>query len=180
MERSKRVIGLFLIIVSLIGLAAWEKWGKNEFYYDDALVLRDNVERGTVITASMLTAKKMNLDEDYLTYEEKNRIIGRQTSGFLRHGVPLFEEYFVEPNLSPDENKGAFALALPEEWVISKPETLSRGDKVFFFYGETCVTSAYVSLVGKEGVVEVIVSHDQVAELSGIAAAGGKFMLIYQ
>ncbi len=180
MERSKRVIGLFLIIVSLIGLAAWEKWGKNEFYYDDAVVLRDNVERGTVITASMLTAKKMNLDEDYLTYEERDKIIGRQASGFVRRGVPLFEEYFVEPNLSPDGRTGSFALALPEEWILAKPETLSRGDKVFFFHGESCITSAYVSLVSKVGTVEVIVTREQAADLSSIIATGGKFMLIYQ
>ena len=180
MDRSKRVIGLFLIIISLIGLAAWEKWGKNEFFYDDAVVLRDDVERGTVITASMVTARKMNLDEDYLTYEEKEKIIGKQASGFVRRGVPLFEEYFVESNLSPDQRTGSFALALPEEWILAKPETLSRGDKVFFFYGKSCVTSAYVSLVSKEGTVEVIVTREQAADLSSIVAAGGKFMLIYQ
>jgi len=92
----------------------------------------------------------------------------------------LFEEYFVEPNLSPDVRRGTFALALPEELILAKPETLSRGDKVFFFHGKSCVTSACVSSVTKENAVEVIVTREQAAELSSIVAAGVKFMLIYQ
>lgn len=180
METSKRVIGVFLIVISLAGLVVWEKWGKDEFFYDDVLVLRDSVERGTVITASMLTARKMNIDEDYLTYEEREQIIGRQADAFVHEGVPLFVEYFVDPSLSPDERKDKYALALPQEWIVARPETLSRGDKVFFFYGKTCVTAAYVSLVSKDGAVEVIVSREQAADISGILEEGGRFVLIYQ
>ena len=180
METSKRVMGMFLIVLSLLGLMVWEKWGKNEFLYDDVLVLRDNIQQGTIINESMLTARQMNIDEDYLTYEERKEIIGKQAVAFVHQGVPLFEEYFTEPNLSPDESRGAYVLALPQDWILSKPETLSKGDKVFFFYGKRLVTAAFVAEPNVESSVEVIVDQKQAAALSEIANEGGKLVLVYQ
>lgn len=116
-SRSKQIIGLFLIIVSILGLVFWEKWGKNEFLYDDVLVLRENVERGTLISENMLTVKKMNIEENYIPYEAMEMVIGKQATGFIHKGVPLFEEYVQDPNLSPNEKRETYMLAVPQEWI---------------------------------------------------------------
>ena len=180
MNRSKQVIGIVLIVISILGLIAWEKWGKDQFLYDDVLVLRDNVEPGTVITASMMTTKKMNVTEDFLAVEEKENLIGMETAAFVHKGVPLFAEYFQEPKLSPSEQRGDYALALSQDWILSKPETLSRGDRVFFFCGEEVLTSAYVSAIGTEGLIEVIVNAQQAAKISKVVSEGKKLVLTYQ
>lgn len=179
MNATKRVIGILLIVISLMGMMAWERWGKSEFLYDEVLVLRKNVEKGTIITEKMLTAKKLNIDEDYLAYEDRKEIVGKQAAAFVHQGVPLFEEYFEEPKLSADEKRGTFVLALTQECILAKPETLSRGDKVFFFFGKDFVTAAYVSVTDEDG-VEVIVDRKQAASLSEIINEGGKLVLAYQ
>lgn len=180
MNRSKQIIGILLIIISIIGLAVWEKWGKAQLLYDDVLVLRDNVAKGTVITASMMETRKMNITEDFITFEEKDEIIGKETAAFVHKGVPLFAEYFQEARLSPGEKRGDYVLAVPQEWILSKPETLSKGDKVFFFCGEEILTSAFVSSIGTEELIEVIVDQLQAEKISKVVTEGRKLVLAYQ
>lgn len=179
MDATKRVMGIFLILLSMMGLMVWERWGKNALLYDDVLVLRDNIEKGTIVTEKMLTAKKLNIDEDYLAYDQREEIIGLQAAGFVHEGVPLFAAYFQEPNLSPDETRGTYVLALPQECILTKPETLSRGDKVFFFFGKHFVTAADVAMAEEKG-VEVIVSKSQAEAISEILNQGEKLVLVYQ
>ena len=52
LDKGKRFIGILLILVSVGALFTWEKWGKNRFLYDEVLILRQSVEKGTVITAA--------------------------------------------------------------------------------------------------------------------------------
>lgn len=54
MERGKRIFGIAMICVSLLALFSWEKFGRAHFYYDDILVLRGSVQRGSTITPDML------------------------------------------------------------------------------------------------------------------------------
>lgn len=179
-SRSKQIIGLFLIIVSILGLVFWEKWGKNEFLYDDALVLRENVERGTLISENMLTVKKMNIEENYIPYEAMEKVIGKQATGFIHKGVPLFEEYVQDPNLSPNEKRETYMLAVPQEWILSKPETLSKGDKVFFFSDGKLLTAAFVSNIFNQDTVEVVTNKEQTEKISKQISMGKKLVLAYQ
>ena len=148
--------------------------------YEEVLVFRENVEKGTIIEASMLATKKINIDEDYIAPDKKNEIVGMQADGFIQKGVPVFSEYFQNPNLTPDEQAGRYGFALSAEWIASKPETLSRGDKVFLFFGKKLVTEADVVEVSKDGSVEIIVGKEEAAAICQVTESGGHLALIYQ
>ena len=180
MRKFKPIIGILLIVVSISGLIVWEKWGKDKLLYDEVLVLRENVEEGTVITESMLTAKKMSIDEDYISFDERKTVLGKETAVFIHKGVPLFSEYFRFPLLSPSVERGDYVLALPQESILSMPESLSRGDRLFLFYKTELLTSVYVSKVELDEGVEVIVKQNQAMQISKVLSAGGRLVLAYQ
>lgn len=180
MIKGKRFFGLLLICISVIGIVGWEQWGKERFLYDEVLVLRENVEKGTVITEKMVDVKTMEKNEPCLELSEKEKIIGMQTAAFVHKGVPLFPEYFQEPGLAPDETKNLYGMCLPREWIASKPAALSRGDKVLLFWGNRLVTDADVVDVTKDGDVEIIVEKEQAADICQVTADGEQLALIYQ
>lgn len=176
----KRILGLLLIGISVMGMIGWENWGKEKILYDEVLVLRENVKKGTVITEDMVDAKTMEMDEPCLKFSEKEKIIGMQTTAYVHKGVPLFSAHFGVPDLIPDETKNRYGMSIPADWIASKPEALSRGDKVFLFFGKSLVTEADVTAVTKNGDVEIIVSKDQAASICQVTADGGRLALIYQ
>ncbi|MBR3756217.1 MAG: hypothetical protein IKK48_03815 [Firmicutes bacterium] len=180
MTRGKRILGLLLICLSIFGIVGWEQWGKEQFLYDEVLVLRENVKKGTVITEAMVDVKAMDIDEPCLEFSEKEKIIGLQAGGFVHKGAPLFVEYFQEPYLAPDKIKNRYGMCLPTEWIASKPSALSRGDKVFLFFGERLVTSADVAEVTRDGAVEIIIGKEQAADICQVTVDGGKLALVYQ
>ena len=180
MRRIKPIIGILLIILSISGLLIWEKWGKDRLFYDEVLVLKKNVNEGTVITEDLLTTRKLNIDEDYIPSRERESILGKEAASFIHKGTPLFDEFFRLPVLSPSEEKGSYAFAIPQEWIMSVPESLSRGDRLFVFYGSKLLTSAYVVSSGEDEPVEIIVNREQAEQISGIASKGGRLVLAYQ
>ena len=99
---------------------------------------------------------------------------------FINLTNPVFSEYFQNPNLTPDEQAGRYGFALSAEWIASKPETLSRGDKVFFFYEGNYITNAWVSGVGQNQSIEMVVTMEQAKKLTKIIGIGGKLTAAYQ
>lgn len=180
MTGRKRILGLFLIGISVIGMIGWENWGKEKFLYDEVLVLRESVKQGTIITEDMVDAKTMEMDEPCLKFSEKEKIIGMQTTAYVHKGVPLFTPYFGESDLMPDETRERYGMAIPTDWIASKPEALSRGDRVFLFFGKRMVSEADVAQVTKNGDVEIIVGKEQAAAICQVTADGGRLALIYQ
>ncbi|MBR3785207.1 MAG: hypothetical protein IKJ77_02230 [Firmicutes bacterium] len=180
MISGKRVFGLFLICISIAGFVFWEQWGKERILYDEILVLRQNVEKGTIITEDMLDVRKLDFDEPCLSFAEGKELVGMQAAAFIHKGSPLFAAYFQEPDLSPDESKNRYGMCLPTDWITSRPTALSRGDKVFLFFGKRMVTEADVVEVTKDGAVEIIVGKTQAADICQVTEAGGRLALVYQ
>lgn len=178
MIRGKRILGLLLLSVSILGLAGWEQWGKERLLYDQVLVLRENVKKGTVITDTMLDVKNMEMDEPCLQFSEKEKVIGMEAAAFVHKGVPLFSAYFRDPELTPDQTKNRYGMCLPSDWIASRPTTLSRGDKVFLFFEKRLITEAAVSEVTKNGDVEIIVGKEQAAAICQVTADGGELALV--
>ena len=63
MDRGKKIIGIVLIAASISALIAWEKWGKTQLLYDEVLVCRENISRGTVMREDMFETVKMDVRE---------------------------------------------------------------------------------------------------------------------
>ena len=178
LERRRKLFGLFFIAISLVGIYGWETWGKEKMLYDDVLVLREDIERGTIITKDMLDVKRMDVDEDYLPFDERDRIIGMQASGFLHKGIPLFCENFENDALAPDEKENRYGLCIPTDWIASRPEKMTRGDRIFLFCGKRLIAEALISNLDKDENIEVIVSKDETASICDFVSQGMKLVLV--
>lgn len=181
MKNGRKIIGILLVLISIGALLTWEKWGKKQFLYDEILVLSENTPKGTVITEEMLESVRIDSGEnDAIKISDADKIIGRESAFFIHKGVPLFSQYFEEEGLTAGSESGRFVLAIPEEWQISSPQTITKGDRAYFYVGGRFVTSALVFFVSaEEGAVEVVVTDEQAAKLSKIAAQGEGMVLVY-
>lgn len=181
MDRGKRIIGIVLIAASLSALIAWEKWGKTQFLYDEVLVCRENISRGTVMKGDMFEVVQMDIREKgFFRPENRKELIGKEAVSSIHKGMPLFPEYFAGEGLSAGGN-GRFILAVPESWLESVPSSIGRGDLAYFYSGKRFLTEAPVAAADAEtGEIEVVVDRRQASVLSEAAAAGEKMVIVYE
>jgi len=198
--RVKRAAGLLLIFCSLFTLGFWELWGRENLSYEKILVLNESVEANTIITKDMLDFKKIeNPAKGVIVYEDFNKIIDLESAQYIPEGAELFEEYFQNPQLSYGGKTGKYVLSIPNQWLMSYPQTLRRGDEVFFYNEGKLVTSAFVAYVkdstsqevlsldekrfqasSEVSLIEVVIDEIQAVKLGKIADKGGKFVLLYR
>ena len=181
MDRGKKIIGIVLIAVSVSALIVWEKWGKTQLLYDEVLVCRENISRGTVMREDMFETVKMDVREKgFIRPEERKSLIGKEAVSFVHKGMPLFPEYFVREGLSAGRN-GRFILSVPEDWLASMPSSIGRGNQAYFYSGSRLLIEAPVSAFDAENrEIEVVVSKEQAAALSEAAEAGRKMVIVYE
>ena len=118
MERSKRTIGIVLIVVSVLAIFSWEKWGRNHFIYEDILVLDRNITRGDLITEEMLKVIKSDaMVKNCLKEKDKEKILGMEADQYIHKDTPFFEEYFTYENLAISDDLGTEAIKIPESWI---------------------------------------------------------------
>lgn len=196
---KQKTMGLVLIFLSLGALGFWEFWGRENLSYEDVLVFRSDVSRGTVIEKDMLEIRKMDKpgDEAILSHN-LNEIIGLESVQFIPRGTPLHREYFQNPKLAVGGETGNFILSIPNQWLMSFPQTMRRGDEVSFYCGGKVVTSARVAYVRDSSnqevvsgdddrlqasapvsLVEVVVDENTALKLGKLADEGKKFVLLY-
>lgn len=179
-DRGKTIIGMMIIVASIAALITWEKWGRDSFFADSVLVLKENVEKGTVITNDMLKEVKMKTDLPCVKPTMAKKIVGKEAVQFIHKGTPLFQRYFEEPALAPGTGKDRYLLSIPWSWLISQSHTLSRGDRAYFYVGGKFLTSAPVTAVDVESkIYEIIVDSSQAEALSGAAYRGDKMTITY-
>lgn len=181
MDRGKKIIGIVLIVVSISALIVWEKWGKTQLLYDEVLVCRENLSRGTVMRADMFETVKMDVREKgFLRPEEQKSLIGKEAVSFVHKGMPLYPEYFVSEGLSAGKN-GRFILSVPEDWLESMPFSIGRGNRAYFYSGKRLLTEAPVSSFDAENrEIEIVVRKEQAALLSEAVSAGKKLVVVYK
>jgi len=181
MDRSRQVVSFILIVVSILGLFSWEKWGRDRFLYDDVPVLRQDVDPGTPITESMLTTAKMeNVPADALSESDLSDIIGTEAGQYIHRGVPLFAAYFSESGLTADAGLDRYVMTIPEGWIASMPSSISRGDHAVLYLDDEKVAEVPVRQYDTDGnSLEVMVTRKEAKKLSGLGAMGRKFSIIY-
>ena len=177
--RGKRWLGLIIIAVSIMALGVWEKWGKNEVMYDEILVLKESVPRGTTVTEDMLIPVKREKDEkDCLTPEDKKNITGLETKFFVHGGVPVFSEYFEEKDCSPSSEKNEYTLAIPSHWIDSAPAAAVKGDMAVLYGGDTYITSARITRTDSENnCFEIIADDEDIRKIMKVINEGNKLIM---
>lgn len=197
---KKRIIGIILIFSTLTALAFWELWGRSNLGYQKVPVLKKDTERYTKITADMLTFKPIeHPNKGTLTGADVEGLEGMAAGQYIPAGEPLYASYFTEAEFMTGEATDSFILALPEQWLAAYPQTLRRGDRVFFYCGGEAVTDAIAVHVkdsnnqeiysagnerlqdsGRVQSIEVAVNATQASQLEKLAAKGNRFLLLYQ
>ena len=197
---KKRIIGIILFFSTLTALAFWELWGRSNLGYQKIPVLKKDTERYTKITADMLTFKPIeHPNKGTLTGADVEGLEGMAAGQYIPAGEPLYANYFTEAEFMTGEATDSFILALPEQWLAAYPQTLRRGDRVFFYCAGEAVTDAIAVHVkdsnnqeiysagnerlqdsGRVQSIEVVVNATQASQLEKLAAKGNRFLLLYQ
>ena len=196
---KKRIAGIVLIALSVGTLGFWELWGRENITYDRVLVLKESLPKNTLITADMLRERKVEkAGEGAIGAEQRNEIVGLETSQFVPAGTELYREYFRESIFTVGEEQGKYILSVPSQWLKAFPQTLRRGDRAFFYCGGEPVTDAVVAYVrdgtnqevyygdderltssSSVSLFEIIVDKEQAALLGKLAEKGNKFVVLY-
>jgi hypothetical protein len=199
MIRRKKIFGLILIILSLMGMFVWEVKGRDMVTMEEILVLKENTDKSRIITDEMLVATKVReVSKEAIRPKDKDKIVGLESVQFVHKAAPLFIEYFEDDELVVDAKSNQYVMAIPNKWLLSYPQSLRRGDTAIFYVDGNKVTSAKV-VYAKDGtnkevvsndstrldgssnisLVEIIVDEEKANELSTLASLGNRFVIMY-
>ena len=196
---KKRVIGLVLIFVSLGALGFWEFWGRVNLTYEKILVFNQDVAQYSTVEEHMLEVKLVeDVSEEALRPEDLSGILQMETLQYIPAETPLYEAFFQDPALSVGGDTGKYILSIPNQWLMSYPQTLRRGDEVIFYCDGRFVTTAIVAYArdssnqevvsdddarlkasASVSLVEVIVDEGRALKLGKLADEGKRFVLLY-
>ncbi len=196
---KKRIAGIVMVLLSLGALGFWELWGRENITYDRILVLKESQPKNTLITWEMVEERRIEkAGKNAVLSQDGQQIIGLETTQYIPSGAELHMEYFQESKFAVGDEQGKFILSIPQQWLMSYPQTLRRGDRAFFYCGGEIVTDAVVIYVrdsanqeiyyGEEerfsasaqvSLIEVIVTKEQAELMGKLADKGNKFVILY-
>lgn len=196
---NKKIAGLIIITVALVSIFIWEFWGRENLAYKEVLVMKDDTPASTVIKAEDFTTKKVeNPSTVALKAKDINWLTGMETAQYVPGGIELRKEFFISSQYNTTAEKGKHILCVPEDWVLSFPKGIRRGDRVSFYKGklkivEAVVIHAYDSAgqevsskdndrLKAEGVVsriEIVSSAEKLIALSEAVSKGKKVTMFY-
>jgi len=199
MVKRKKYLGLILIVASIIMFVFWETRGRELATTEEILILNENVEKHQIINENMFDVRNVVwASSEALKTEDIKGLIGKEAVQFLHKEAPLFKEYFEIASLIPDENSNEYIMAVPNDWLLSYPQSLRRGDTAFFYcngeliiksivaFTKDCSNREVVSedakrLEGSSNIslVEVVINKTQAAKITGLANEGNRFVIMY-
>ena len=96
------------------------------------VVLKEDVHKGTLITADMLNVIKIDVSNHIEnSIYDSDVIVGLEAKHYIPAKTQLVKEFFDSPELVLDDDEKI--MKLPNEWIHSYPETLRRKDKVYLY-----------------------------------------------
>lgn len=126
------VIGLLVIVLCVTTVIFWETGGREHFLYEDIIVSINSIDKDTVITEDMLINKSIDSSQIIEgTIRHKNEIIGKRAAHFIPGQSQLNLAYFLDESIELSE--GEYILAIPDDWIITMPESLRGGDEIYFY-----------------------------------------------
>lgn len=192
---KKTIIGILLIIVSLAGIIGWEMFGRDEIVYKEIVVLNQDVEAYTTITAGMLSSRKVyHPSSDVLPVEVADQLVGTVSTQYVPKNVELVKRYFQPKETSISQSEYVFSL--PVDSLIAYPRSLSKGDTVYLQYRDDSVVSSVVlclkdangnditntnreTLSAPFETVELKLKYGELEEITTLMDDGAKFVLTY-
>lgn len=130
--RIKGIVGFALILIALAGLFLWESVGREALLYQSVIVMKQDVEPNKAVSIEMLG--KMKVPRDTIIGSvvlAPQEILGKETNSYIPAGLQLSLKFFKDPELTI--GNGKYILALPQDWIYSFPQTIRRGDEIYFY-----------------------------------------------
>ncbi|MBN2072723.1 MAG: SAF domain-containing protein [Actinobacteria bacterium] len=126
------VLGIIFILLALASMYYWETKGRKHFLYSEVVVLNQSVEEGDIITSEML--KIINVDRQSVmegAITGKDEASGKKAGHFIPGYSQLSSVYFLDEEKVLNQNEYIFTV--PENWIITIPNSLRRGDAIYFY-----------------------------------------------
>lgn len=146
--KLKGILGFALIIIAIASMFLWEAIGRETLLYKQVIVMAQDVGPHQTVKKDMLGIMKVPRDtmiEDAVSDPE--RIIGKETISYIPMGLQLSPKFFQKPKLTI--GNGKYILAVPSEWLYSFPQTIRRGDEIYFYPFAEDKESVYYDENGK-------------------------------
>ncbi len=117
-----------------LSLFVWYEWlgGKEYINYQEVIVLKENVNRGQIISAANMSRILVGKDaiiDDGITSE--NEVIGLVAKHFIPGKEQLHSNFFESANVHLEE--GQYVAQIPAEWTLAMPNSMRRGDKIVIY-----------------------------------------------
>ncbi|GMQ57123.1 hypothetical protein AN1V17_15180 [Vallitalea sediminicola] len=164
----KGLMGIILIVIAIGSIFYWEVYGRESLLYKDIIVLIEDVNKNEIITSNMVQYQKReesSLIDDPII--DANNIIGKAANNYIPKGVQLVDKYFQNPNLVLDEDEYIFKI--PLEWIKAFPESLRRGDIIYFYEVSEGTGTEIETYNSTEG--EIAINNKKALENESITSA---------
>lgn len=130
----KGILGIILIILAIGTIYMWEKFGRETFLYEEIIVASQDINQYAIINESMLKIEKIEKSKTINNpIKDITEILGLEAKQHIPQNAQIDKSYLDDKEFIADEKKGEFIFRIPNEWVVSVPETLRRKDKVYFY-----------------------------------------------
>lgn len=131
-KKNKKLMGIFFLLLAVAFFVFWEFVGRSELLHESIVVLKEDVQKGTLITDDMLNVIKVDVNSRIENSIDKRKdIVGLEAKHYIPSKIQLVQEFFDSPEFVLDDDEKI--MKLPNEWVHSYPETLRRKDKVYLY-----------------------------------------------
>lgn len=179
-NRTRRLIGISIIIVSMISMLIWEIWVKEKLFYDEAIVLKYDVERGTEITEDMLD-KVLIPDlqiSTCLKVGDEGKLSSKEAVQFIKGGTPVCDEYFSPVGSIAEASSGTLALIISKDVVMGSMRQLECGEKILLYSKDTVLSTAIVGNVDVDGDASIILEEHAVSVILEAIYSGDKLSIV--
>ncbi|MGG3471565.1 SAF domain-containing protein [Neobacillus pocheonensis] len=124
-------IFLFTLVMSsgVLLLYVWTKFVEPKWGTVEVIQASREIQRGHIIEA--IDLKKIPVKAETVVQKnvtDLNKIVGQETTRIIRSGEQITEDMLLMNQLVPGNNQ--VNMALPNDWILSTPGSLLRGDHV--------------------------------------------------
>ena len=127
------ILGIILMLSTLAMIYFWETKGRERFLYTDVVVLNQNIEADTAIEPDMIDLVKINPDNLMEgAVAKKDEVIGKYSAHFIPKYSQLSLAYFKDESVGVTKEY-QYIFSIPVDWIITFPNSLRRGDTIYFY-----------------------------------------------
>lgn len=193
-DKKKTIIGISLIALSIALFVFLQFFGM----YPKVLALSKDYDRGQEIKMEdVIKVKVLKKSQGQIT--DISMLKDKASLQKMKKGEPIYLDYLQDKDMLTAQGGDKYIFSMPEDWLVSYPQSLRRGDTAYIYSEGTLITQAKVAYVkdrdnlevtstdkdrlGATGLVsgiELIVDNDQAETLSLIGEGGGTFVILYK